>query len=352
MSRRKEEKMKLSLVTIGTAGALALAAAPSASADVGLTGGSTTLKLKRSTAQALDGLGVSVAPTGRARVAGGGVRFPITGGAIDPATAAGTIRHAGGLRLSAGGTRVTLASPRVAVGRQINLSARIGGGRLHVAKLVGRARVSRSGFNTNVRGLRAELTQKAARALNRAFGVTAFAKGLELGSVVVRSRTDETELARSGGTGLELDPNALQALASQGITPGVIEPATLSGATATFPITGGRADLDLGAGVVRHAGGISLTKGSTVVRLTAFDIRLGSTPQLFASLNGGAQKAAILDLDLSGAATSVDGRSITVDNVVARLTQGAADALNQAFGTSAFSGGLVIGRATVRANGR
>jgi hypothetical protein len=345
--------MKRWATTIGLAGVVALGGAPAASAAVDLTGGSTTLKLSRGAAQALDGLGVSVGTTGRARAAGGGVRFPVSGGAIDPRTAAGTIAHAGGLRLSAGGTRVVLRSPRVAVGRrQINLSTRVGSARLHVAKLVGRARVTRSGFNTNVSGLRAELTQKAARALNRAFGVTAFAKGLNLGRVSVRTRTSETELARTGGTGLEIDPGALQALASQGITPGVVEPATLTGATATFPITGGRADLDLGAGVVRHAGGISLTKGSTVVRLTEFDIRLGAAPQLFAAINGGAQKAAILDLDLSGAATDVDGRSITVGNVVARLTQGAADALNQAFATTAFSGGLVIGRATVRATGR
>jgi len=344
--------MKRTLVTLAAAGAATLALAPAASADVALSGGSTKLKVAPGTAKALSSLGVKVTPTGRARAAGGGVRFPITGGNIDPATAAGRINHRGGLRFAAGGTRVVLKDYRVAVGKKIRLSAKVGGARLHILELRGKPRVTRSGFNTNVSGLRAVLTAKAASALNRAFGVKAFKKGLRLGSVSVKSKTSQAELAASGGTALELDPGALQALTSQGIAPGVIAPATLSGTTATFPITGGRVGLNLASGHVRHSGGISLTKGSTVVRLTDFDIRLGAAPQLFAALNGGASKVAIIDLDLSGAMPSVSGRDIAVPGVVAKLTQGAADALNQAFGTTAFTGGLVLGRATVTASGR
>ena len=237
--------MKRTLIATATAVA-ALAAAPGASAAVDLTGGSTTLKLDRGTAAALDGLGVSVAPVGRARAGASGVRFPITGGRIDARTAAGTIRHAGGLRFSAGGRSLTLRSPRVAVGRKIMLSARVGGGRVHLLELTG-ARVSRSGFNTNVSGLRARLTQKAASALNATFGVKAFKKGLRLGTASVRSRTDEADILARSATSLEIDPGALQALTSLGIAPGVIAPATLAGTTAAFPISGGRVKLDLSA---------------------------------------------------------------------------------------------------------
>ena len=341
--------MKRTLTAAATAVA-ALALAPAASADVDLTGGATTLKLSRGTAAALDSLGVSVAPTGRARAGSAGVRFPITGGRIDPATAAGAIRHAGGLRFSAGGKSLTLRSPRVAVGRRIMLSARVGGRRVHLLQLTG-ARVSRSGFNTNVSGLRARLTQKAASALNATFGVRAFKKGLRLGTARVRSQTDEADILADSATSLEVDPAALEALASQGIAPGVIAPATLAGTTARFPITGGQVKLDLSAGTIRHSGGISLTKGSTVVRLENFDVRLGSAPQLFASLNGGSPKAPILDLDLTDVTPQVDGRTVTLAGVTARLTQAAADALNAAFATTAFSAGLVLGRATVVAEG-
>jgi hypothetical protein len=58
----------------------------------------------------------------------------------------------------------------------------------------------------------------------------------------------------------------------------------------------------------------------------------------------------ILTLDVSGIARSGSGRTVTVSGVVARLTAVAAQALNQAFGTDAFSEGLVLGTATV--NGR
>jgi hypothetical protein len=328
----------------------ALAAAPGASAAVHLSGGKTTLKLNRGTAAALDGLGVSVAPVGRARAGKAGVRFPITGGRIDARTAAGTIRHAGGLRFRAGGHSLTLRSPQVTVGRKIMLSARVGGSRVHLLQLSG-ARVSRSGFNTNVSGLRARLTQKAAKALNATFGVKAFKKGLLLGTATVRSKTNEADILARNATSLEVDAGALAALTSLGIAPGVIAPATLTGTTAAFPISGGRVKLDLTAGTIRHQGGISLTKGSTVVRLESFDVRLGASPQLFASINGGAQKAAILDLDLTGVTPQVSGRTVTLAGVTAKLTQGAADALNAAFGTTAFSAGLVLGRATVVAAG-
>ena len=337
------------LVLAATVGMLLTLPSPAA-ADVALGGGATTLRLDRGTAQALGSLGVAVTPVSPARANGLRFRFPVTGGRIDPRTAAGTIRHRGGLRLQAGGTRVVLRRFTVTVGNQINLSAVVGGDRLHVAKLRGRPRVTRSGFDTRVRGLRAELTGKAARALNAAFGVHAFRRGIVLGRVSVVAKPTQAELQARGATALALDPGALAALASLGIAPGVIDPATLTGTTARFPITGGRVDLDLGGGTIRHSGGVSLTRGATVVRLTDFDVRLGAA-QLFASVNGGS-KVAILDLDLSGATPTVAGRRITVAGVRAALTQGAADALNAAFETTAFSAGLVLGTATVRARGR
>jgi hypothetical protein len=247
-----------------------------------------------------------------------------------------------------------LSRPQVTVGRSaIRLSTRVGTGRIQIATLTG-AKVSRVGFNTTVTGLRARLTAKAARTLNAAFHVKAFKRGLLLGTVAVRSTTNETELAATGATALELDPAALSAITGLGVTHGIVGPATLTGATARFPITGGRAELDLSAATVRHAGGLSLTAGSTVVSLTDYDIRLGGPagPQLFARLNGGTQKVAILDLDLTGVTPAVDGRAITVAGVTAKLTDGAAQALNAAFGVTAFSAGLVLGRATVAAEGR
>lgn len=345
--------MKRSIILVA-ATAAALASAPAANAAVDLADGQTRLTLAKGTAAALADLGVKVSPTGPAEAAGRHVRFPITGGSIDPASAAGTIDHRGGLRLKAGKVKVKLDNYRVRVGSRITLSARLGGDRVTILNLTGTPKVSRDGFGTNVRGLTARLNRAAAAALNGAFGVSAFKKGLALGKVKVEAVPAETELLAEGQTSLALDPAALQAIIGQGIAPGVIGPATLTGATASFPITGGTAALDLSAASVSHSGGISLTKGATVVNLTDFDISIGGTggPQLFASLNGGAQKVAIIDLDLSALQPAVDGRNVTLSGITAKLTQGAADALNGAFGTSAFAGGLVLGQATVNAVGK
>ena len=57
----------------------------------------------------------------------------------------------------------------------------------------------------------------------------------------------------------------------------------------------------------------------------------------------------ILDLDLSGITTSIKRLRVTVSGVRATLTAEAAGALNQAFGTTAFQEGLLLGTATVRA---
>ena len=223
-----------------------------------------------------------------------------------------------------------------------------------ILNLTGKPKVSRAGFNTNISGLTAELTAPAAKALNTTFGVHAFRKGVKLGRVKVAAKFSATELLAVGQTGLTIDPGTLQALTSLGIAPGVVAPATLTAATVTanFPITGGKVMLNLSSGLIRHSGGISLTKGTTVVSLTDFDIRLGAAPQLFASVNGGPAKVAIIDLDLTGVTPAVAGRTITLDGVTAKLTQGAADALNGAFGTTAFTAGLVLGKAKVEATGK
>jgi hypothetical protein len=339
------------LIPLGAAAA-ALALAPSASAAVDLDGRATRLTLSKGTAAALSSLGVKVAPTGAARAQGRRVTFPISDGSIDPRTAAGTIEHSGGLRLSAGGKSITLSDYVVRVGRKIRLSAEVGGDRVTILNLTGKPRVSRRGFGTEVRGLTARLTKAAAQALNSTFGVHAFTKGLPLGGVRVAAVPSEAELRRAGATAVALDAGTVQALVGLGVTPGIIGPATLEGTTAAFPITGGKVSLDFSGGHISHSGGISLTAGATVVRLESFDIRLGETPQLFASINGGSPKVAILDLDLSAPAVDVSGRTITVGNVPLKLTQGAADALNAAFGTSALTAGLVLGVASAQPTAR
>ena len=145
-------------------------------------------------------------------------------------------------------------------------------------------------------------------------------------------------------TTLEVDPGTLAALGSLGVTPGAVAPATLQGATYSFPITNSLLNA-LGTGVVRHGGGISLTAGATTVDLTEFEINLFRR-QLFGKVDG-AGPVAILDLDYGRLSPRFQGGRVAIGPVGTTLTQGAAEALNGAFGVSAFTDQTVLGDATI-----
>jgi hypothetical protein len=83
------------------------------------------------------------------------------------------------------------------------------------------------------------------------------------------------------------------------------------------------------------------------VTVTDFTIQTAPTPKLTALL--GTTRFDLATLDLGAAKTTISGRTVTVGPVTAKLTKAAADALNQAFATTAFSEGLTVGSATVAA---
>lgn len=328
------------------AGAALLAAAPAAqAARADLAGGDTTVRLDRGTAGALAAAGVSVAPVRPASARGTRVSFPISGGAINPATLAGTINHRGGLRFRANGRSVRLTAFRIRGGR---LSALAGGDRIAILRLdTDDARIRRTATTTRVSRVGLDLTRGAARALNAALHTHLFARGIRLGRATVDAELAELAIA-GGDTSLAVDPGTLAALTSLGITPGLVEPASANpDGSFAFPITRGRVDAETLVGTIRHSGGISLTQGATRVELTRFWIEIDESPQLTA-LVGGA-RVPILDLDVSALTREVDGLEVTLGGVRGTLTAEAAGALNGAFATTAFTEGLLLGVATVRA---
>jgi hypothetical protein len=304
------------------------------------------LRLAPSTAQALDDLGVAVSPIRPARAASGGLRFPVSGGSIDPATAAGRIAHRGGLQLRAGSTRVRLRNFIISVRRRPTISVNVGGARVHAFSLsLADARVARDGLDTVVSGVRVRLTAKGAAALNGAFGVTAFRRGLPIGTARVVAEPDQLAFA-GGATALALDAGAAQALSTLGVSAAPAAPATAnSDGSLAFPISGGRVDAESLAGTIRHTGGITFARGGTSLTVTEFNIDTAPQPKLTALAGG--SRLDLLSLDLGGLQRSLQGRQVTLGGAVAKLTAGAAAALNQTFGTSAFTEGLTIGTATV-----
>jgi hypothetical protein len=327
-----------------------LAAAPAAQArTVELDGGTTTLRLDASAARALSSLGVAVAPVSPSRARSTGITFPITGGAVRATDARGRITHDGGLRLRAGGTTVALRDFTIAVrADHSTISAAVGDDRVSPFLVdLSDAELARTDGGVRVSGVVVRLSGVGARALNRAFGTDALRRGLRLGVATVDARTDDV-LFTGGATSLAVDAGTAGALTQLGISVRPISGATASGATFSFPVRGGAADPTTLAGEVLHSGGLRLQGRGATVDVVNFTIDTAPTPVLDVGLVG-AGRAPLANLDLSGLQRSTEGSTLVLGNVGLTLTKAAADALDQAFSTTAFQEGLRLGTATVRA---
>ena len=174
-------------LAVGALAAPGAVASPAKKVDI--TGGSTTLKLAPGTAKALKDLGVTVGVVKPARLAKAGPAFPITGGRVDATTLAGRIRHAGGLKLTAGATTVRATRYTIRITKHPVLTAKVGTARVRLLSLdLSKAKITEHGHRVKVARVKASLTRPAAQALNAAFNVTAFKGGLRVGTATVRAR--------------------------------------------------------------------------------------------------------------------------------------------------------------------
>ena len=94
-----------------------------------------------------------------------------------------------------------------------------------------------------------------------------------------------------------------------------------------------------------HSGGLSFSAGSKSVVVKRFVIELNRAV-LTAKVAGTDQRITLLRLGTPDGVKVGDGR-IVLKGVDAKLTNQAAQALNEALDTDLFAGGLLIGEATV-----
>lgn len=156
---------------------------------------------------------------------------------------------------------------------------------------------------------------------------------------------------KGGTTVLTIDAGVLAALTGAGVTPNAVDPATLSGADATFPITKGRIvykkakskgkTKKLLSGYVNHSGSLTLTKDTTVVTLATPRVNFSSGRSGSLSVKVGTSSLRIATL--SGVAVNSTNKQVTA---TAKLTKAATDALNAAFGTT-VTPGTELGKLTV-----
>jgi hypothetical protein len=136
--------------------------------------------------------------------------------------------------------------------------------------------------------------------------------------------------------------------------------ATFNAATSTitFPITSGYAEIhsDLShkpgyiLGSIEHAGsGFTLAAGATKVELSDFVVDPGNSV-LYGTV-GATPMVPLLSLDGTNVKVSMDAGNVLLDGTVAKLTDTAAGALNQAFKVDAIKAGTPLGVVHLVANG-
>jgi hypothetical protein len=163
-------------------------------------------------------------------------------------------------------------------------------------------------------------------------------------------RHDGKTLAPSGKTWLKIDKDTAAALSDAGVKVEAVGAAV--GPTAkhpyfVFPIVGGKVDKDPLGGKIVHSGGLSFSANSEKVVVKRFVIEL-DRGVLTAKVAGTGQRIALLRLG-APEGVKVGSERIVLKGVDAKLTAQAAKALNEAFDTDLFAGGLLIGEATVNA---
>jgi hypothetical protein len=155
----------------------------------------------------------------------------------------------------------------------------------------------------------------------------------------------------SGKTWLKVDKDTAAALSDAGVkveATGAAEgPTAERPYTFAFPIVGGKVDKHPLGGKIVHSGGLSFSADSEKVVVKRFVIEL-DRGVLTAKVAGTGQRIDLLRLG-APEGVEVGSERIVLRGVDAKLTAQAAKALNEAFDTDLFAGGLLIGEATVNA---
>ncbi len=157
-------------------------------------------------------------------------------------------------------------------------------------------------------------------------------------------------IALSGKTWLKIDKDTAAALSDAGVkveAVGAAEGPTAKRPYFAFPIVGGKVDKHPLGGKIVHSGGLSFSADSEKVVVKRFVIEL-DRGVLTAKVAGTGQRIALLRLG-APEGVKVGSERIVLRGVDAKLTAQAAKALNEAFDTDLFAGGLLIGEATVNA---
>ena len=200
--------------------------------------------------------------------------------------------------------------------------------------------------------VRSKLALTTAAALTAAVTLTASGAASAAGHATTSDRAGATYVVLKGGkTTLALNPGTAKVLSDNGISVAPASEARVTSAGIAFPIQGGLINAKTLAGKVTHSGGLTFSAGGKDLTIRDFTINTAKK-SLTAFVDQVGARVPVLDLNLNKAKVQVTKKHLTVSNVKAKLTSGAAAALNSYYSTSLFQGGLKIGTATVSASSK
>jgi hypothetical protein len=355
------------MLALGAVLALSLCAVQGAEAAYDPIGGGTTrIVFDGSFLSLLKKGGVKLLAQAPARIKGGALVMPVSGGKADPTIKKGEIEQEGTLVFQAGNRKVLFRNIEYKQ-KKTPLFAKVGGSQLKLAsaKKVGFAR---EGFGSGFSASGLELTAKVATRLNKKLRTgKLFAEGESIGTA--RSKTVPqrvTVIPGQGSATLVPDPAILAKFKALFVSLNPIAPAELSpGPVLHFPIgIGGQISPSAGEGQLRLAGAIELLQlGAGQVfhkeywldlgaRSTSAEVDIEPTPAFPGKLG----RVGVFDTDTGGATASSEpkARSISVAGDVLRLQASTAQSFNSAFaeGKPAFSAGEAFGTLSFGAVGQ
>jgi endonuclease/exonuclease/phosphatase family metal-dependent hydrolase len=148
-------------------------------ASAPITGGTTTLTLKKGFKQKLAAKEVKLLKSGSAKVSSGTVKLSVTGGEIDSSAKQGSIQHSGGFKLKSSSGTAPVTEIRIDLTGSA-VFAKVGGTTIKLGTLAPIS-YSGSGANADVSSNSLKLTGKAAKTIN---GYLGFDQGLKAGEAM------------------------------------------------------------------------------------------------------------------------------------------------------------------------
>jgi hypothetical protein len=171
--------------TTGTAATTTAATTPTTASSGVLVGKQTSVALNPATSQLLRENQIVVTAVAPATYHTT-LLFPVSGGNVAVATAAGTIDHTGGVKLSHAGKSVTVTSFIVDTSTD-QVTALVAGARLPIFAVNTSSAKHQTGTGGTIvdSGLQFTLTEQAASAINTALGSSAFKSGQIFGTATL-----------------------------------------------------------------------------------------------------------------------------------------------------------------------